>query len=148
VMLAPWHECEVAECPIFSPLLGRQLTSRGHHADIAQRPPLTHKRLISGCLALGKAMRRRYLIKLIGAAPVVNLARCRLKKSGNGIRPDRNEARIVIEIDLSRGFDPENTRIVEISLETSRQRRRQGSLGVNDNRRYPDELRGADRVKR
>ena len=59
----------------------------------------------------------------------LNLTRRRLKKFGNGIRPDRNEARIVIEIDLSRGFDPENTRIVEISLETSRQRRRQGSLG-------------------
>lgn len=93
-------------------------------------------------------MRRRYLIKLIGAAPVVNLARCRLKKSGNGIRPDRNEARIVIEIDLPRGFDPESTRIVEISLESSRQRRCQGSFGVNDDRRHPDELRSADRVKR
>jgi hypothetical protein len=42
------------------------------------------------------------------------------KKSGNRIRPDRNETRIVIEIDLAGGLDPENTRIVEIGLETSR----------------------------
>src|SRR5262245_14581074 len=75
------------------------------------------------------------------------LLELRSKEFDNGIGAPRDQAFIVVEVDLPEGGKPDEARVVEVSLEAARQGRSQGLLRMNENGRDLDEMRSSQSIE-